>query len=684
MEAEDNLLSDKLFVYFNYGKRFPEVWQMNKLTKRENELIRLLLFQQEYQATSFFSKELSVSNKTIYNDLQNIEEYLAENDLTVNRVPRKGLYLLGSRAAKERLKGYLLQESIIILEDEVFSPAYRQLIMLSEILLFDERITYDVYAKRFLVSKQSIKKDMDEVLDYLNKSGLNKLENRSVPRFEEETRIQKVYKKYLVRYSKKYHPQAERRQNDRFPFFSEIFEPTIIQNVFGFIEKIMLHTGKTLNDYFVYSLKLSLVIFLTRLKAGHHVEEQNEFVFKDLQKMQLYMVALNFSEEMNQEMNCIFYKPDIQYLCSLLLAHGVVPGMIDLPVDEKIHQMTSALIKEMAHLLDVKVDKDEQLFHSLLAHIMPMIHRLKNDIYVRNPLKENIKKQYTTMFTLTQYASAVFEKYDNLFLNEDEVSFLTIHFQIAFEKIQLTKHVLIVCGNGLATSELIFNRIKQNLPASVIVEIASEKQLMGNPIDDVDLIIAAVPLELSGIPILHVSALPTAEEVSMIASYLSTINENEKTFTYSKEIKTVSLGRFIDRNLIFLHQEFEKKDEILTFLIEQYQDLGLVNDGFEEAILQREALGNTSIVSGVAIPHGAPETVKETRLAFMTTKKAVDWGVNQVRLIVMIAIAEKDMTIAKDLVSVLYDMIDSKERVEKIIDSKETEELMSCLSRREC
>ena len=122
---------------------------MNKLTKRENELIRLLLFQQEYQATSFFSKELSVSNKTIYNDLQNIEEYLAENDLTVDRVPRKGLYLVGSRAAKERLKGYLLQESITILEDEVFSPAYRQLIMLSEILLFDERLTYDVYAKRF-------------------------------------------------------------------------------------------------------------------------------------------------------------------------------------------------------------------------------------------------------------------------------------------------------------------------------------------------------------------------------------------------------------------------------------------------------------------------------------------------------------------------------------------------------
>lgn len=656
---------------------------MNKLTKRENELIRLLLVQNDYQATNFFSKKLSVSNKTIYTDLKNIESYLVENKLHIDRVPRRGIYLLGSKEAKERIKGLLQQESIIVLEDEEFSPAYRQLIIITAILLYDEKVTYDEYATRFLVSKQSIKKDMDEVLRYLKNSELYELNGRRINSSEKETIVQKVYKKYLVSYSKKYHPQAENIQRDNLLFYSEIIDPVIIQRVNAFIEKIMIHTGKILNDYFVYSLKLSLIIFLTRLKSGYHVEEQNEFVFKDLQKMQLYMVALNFSEEMNQELNCIFYKNDIQYLCSLLLAHGVVPGVADLHVDHKIREATSVLINDMAHLLDVKVSDDEQLYHSLISHIMPMIHRLKNDIYVRNPLKENIKRQYTTMFTLTQFASAVFEKYYHLFLNEDEVSFLTIHFQIAFEKIQLTKHVLIVCGNGLATSELIFNRIKQNLPASVVIEIATEKKLLENPVDDIDLIIAAIPLEIERIPVLHVSALPTAEEVSLIATYLSTISENEKTFTYSKEIQSVSLLPFLQKELIFLNQSFKKKEEILDFLIAQYQMLGIVNEGFEESIFQREELGNTSIVSGVAIPHSAPDTVKETRLSFMTTKNPIQWGMNQVRLIVTIAIAEKDMRIAKDLVSVLYDLIDSEERVQKIIESNNIGELITCLKRRE-
>lgn len=657
---------------------------MEKRTKRENELIRLLLHQKEYQATNYFSKKLSVSNKTTYTDLKSIEAYLSENGLMIDRVPRKGIYLIGTKEAKERLKGMIQQDRVLVLEDEEFSPAYRQLIMLSSILLDDEKITYDDYAQRFLVSKQSIKKDMDEVLHYLKKTELLELNERRINAFEKESTIQKVYKKYLVRYSKRYHPHAEKSQSDSLDFLSEIIEAQIIQLVNEFIEKIMIHTGKILNDYFVYSLKLSLIIFLARLKTGHHMEEQNEFIFKDLQKMQLYMVALNFSEEINQELNCIFSKNDMQYVCSLLFAHSVVPGISDLPVDQKLTDVTNALIKDMTHLLDVKVDKDEQLYHSLVAHIMPMLHRLKNDIFVRNPLKDSIKKQYTTMFTLTQFASAVFEKYYSLFLNEDEVSFLTIHFQVAFEKIQLTKHVLIVCGNGLATSELIFNRIKQNLPASVVVEIGTEKQLLDNPVDDIDLIIAAIPLEIEQIPVLHVSALPTAEEVAMIATYLSNISENEKTFTYSKENSTLSLLPFIQKELIFLDQNFHRKEEVLAYLIQQYQTLGLVNEGFEESIIQREELGNTSIVSGVAIPHSAPDTVKETRLSFMTTKQPIQWGINQVRLIVTIAIAEKDMLVAKDLVSALYDRIDSKERVEQIIQSQSAEELMTCLKRREC
>lgn len=75
------------------------------------------------------------------------------------------------------------------------------------------------------------------------------------------------------------------------------------------------------------------------------------------------------------------------------------------------------------------------------------------------------------------------------------MSFLTIHFQLAFEKIKVTKHVLIVCSSGLATSELIFNRIKQTISATTVLEIISAEKLASTSLELVDLIISTVPLE---------------------------------------------------------------------------------------------------------------------------------------------------------------------------------------------
>ena len=59
------------------------------------------------------------------------------------------------------------------------------------------------------------------------------------------------------------------------------------------------------------------------------------------------------------------------------------------------------------------------------------------------------------MYTLTKYAIGDLEERFQILLTEDEVSFLTIHFQLAFEKIKITNHILIVCQSGFATSELI-------------------------------------------------------------------------------------------------------------------------------------------------------------------------------------------------------------------------------------
>ncbi len=67
----------------------------------------------------------------------------------------------------------------------------------------------------------------------------------------------------------------------------------------------------------------------------------------------------------------------------------------------------------------------------------------------------------------------------------------------------------------------------------------------------------------------------------------------------------------------------------------------LVTNDFKQSLYAREELGSTGLKTGVAIPHADPQTVKTTKLAFVTLPKAIKWGDTEVQLVVLLAIAEK-------------------------------------------
>ncbi len=69
-------------------------------------------------------------------------------------------------------------------------------------------------------------------------------------------------------------------------------------------------------------------------------------------------------------------------------------------------------------------------------------------ITIKNPLKEDIIRQYSTMYTLTTYCIPKLEKAMGIRVTDDEITFLTIHFQLAFEKIVNTKHVFLFVQRG--------------------------------------------------------------------------------------------------------------------------------------------------------------------------------------------------------------------------------------------
>ena len=167
----------------------------------------------------------------------------------------------------------------------------------------------------------------------------------------------------------------------------------------------------------------------------------------------------------------------------------------------------------------------------------------------------------------------------------------------------------------------------------------------------------------------------------MISANLSNIDENEKKFHSAKYQSSKLLQKYLDPAFLYIKQPFGSKEEVLDFLAESYLNHHLVTTDFKQSLYAREELGSTGLKTGVAIPHADPQTVKTTKLTFVTLPKAIKWGDTEVQLVVLLAIAEKNMSEAKELIASIYDLFNSPEEIRWVVSSKNREELYRKLVR---
>ena len=116
-----------------------------------------------------------------------------------------------------------------------------------------------------------------------------------------------------------------------------------------------------------------------------------------------------------------------------------------------------------------------------------------------------------------------------------------------------------------------------------------------------------------------------------------------------------------------VHVSVKNKKECIEKMIDECDLSNRRIQGFKESILERETLGSTSVYTGVALPHCDPRFVNQSELIFMTLDKPINWGKNNVKLIILIAVAENDIPIFKDSLIALYSVIENQELMNELV-----------------
>ena len=623
----------------------------------------------EYLSANQLADRYKISTKTVYQDIDMINDFLKDNliETEVIKTPRKGIKLLS------KLENKKIHTKIIKLNGEMkesFSPEYREKELVRKIFVTHEKVDLYEFSEEMFVTDSTIHRLIDKLNSIFVSFDVKlKIKRDEIILKGNERNIRKALEIFIM----KFIPNDRERLKNLELFFSK----EDINNCQKSIVKLSEKYQFQFTDEYLYSLLLDCLIFKKRNEANENLTNRLSNLVNDVNHLEVYFFAgelletiLNFPLEKISPY-------EIEAMAYNLLAFGFNIQSVDYM--KSVNEQVKGLIKKVSNLLSLNLTTDEHLQMMLSTHISKMIIRLRNQNYISNPALEEIKKQYSSLFNVIWLSIRTLSQYYELSIPNEELAFIVIHFQVAIEKIIKPLNIVVVCQNGIATSELIMNKLRRIFSSEEKLTTISLRELDFYDLKNIDLVISTIGLPELNIPVIEVSPIITKEELRMIQQFYSEQSTDNyrmmKTSLNGREFNVASLNTLLkEPNLIKVN--VKNKQECIERLILEC-NVGNQTKEFRESIIQRELLGSTSVYTGIALPHCDPKVVKQSELILMSLDKPIEWGKNLVSLVLLIAIAEQDISVFKDSLIALYSVIENQNLMSELMLMSDGEKIKS-------
>ncbi len=255
-----------------------------------------------------------------------------------------------------------------------------------------------------------------------------------------------------------------------------------------------------------------ILIMMYRITRGNALPRKEESITTCDEN--IFSIASRMIQHIEKRIAHPLPEDEVWFIYQYIISSGVViEEHNDVSVIGHMHSsdearlITHRLIATFAEMVDSDLSQDTALYDGLLIHIKPLINRLNYQIRIRNPLLEDIKGELQDVWRLTQCAvNRVFSGWGERAVSEDEVGYLTVHFQAAMERQIARKRVLLVCSTGIGTSHLLKSRILRAFPDWTIVGVVSAGSLPTVLTDDIELVVSTINLPAVAMPVVYVTA----------------------------------------------------------------------------------------------------------------------------------------------------------------------------------
>lgn len=608
----------------------------------------------------YLAKRFHVSEKTIRNDLKWLDDWLStRSDSRILRRPGIGVILDASARKREQLLGTVLENTSDRRPSFINEPSVRRMFIILDLLLKKRSPGIQEWATRFYVSKATIHHDLAAIEEWLNNYGLQLVKN-SPSHFVTEG----AEKNHRIALAKIYE-QLNLSDDDRFAYDSLI--------VSHLLRSLETKIGLQFTDDSLSRLTNHVVIAIKRCKTGHVISLPDKEL-QSLKKSGDYDIAKQLAAEIKRKLACTLPETEIAYMALHLLGakmqYDSIMGTLSEPsskLDSDSLQLAKELISRMQTLIHLPLTSDQELLTGLAIHLHAAVHRLKHGLRLYNPILAEIKQMYRFTFEALVFACNELGQKIRFPIPEEEIGYLTLHFQAALERQQSKQKqpikAILICTTGMGTSQLLAAKIKryfQDLDLAATYPVSKLNQ--GIDIYHPDVLISTVPLENAVVPTIYVTPLFNELDQEKLSSF---IRKKEKPFM--GEGPFPAFQSLLRSDLLFLNVEMTSKNEIIQWLVHKLIQHGYVLPGYLDSTIRREELSSTYIGGGIATPHGLMDEICRSAVAIAHLKTPIPWDGHHVSFVIIPAIKWSDKDQAELLYKELVEIVDHPKLLTQLV-----------------
>ena len=629
------------------------------MNARQIFLLDYLLKQHDYLSANQLSEKYGVSTKTVYQDIDKLNSFLEESELKsrIIKVPRKGI-MLSAEEEKRKIHSILVKSKYETGVQD-YSPEYREAELVKR--LFINQVELDLYdfAEEMYVTESTVHRDIDKLECNLSQFNLKiRIKHDHLYIDGDEWNIRKALQVYVDQ-------EQFLKSEEKLEYF---FSKEDIEVCKEAISRLCQKYNSHFSEEYLSLLLVECLVFKKRTENNSYLTERTSNLINDLNHLEVYFFSGELLESIINKSFSEISPFEIEAMAYSLLAYGFSIQSAD--YIQNIEQQVNKLIERVSSLLSLDLTEDNHLKLMLSNHISKMVFRLRNQIYITNPALEEIKKQYSSLFNVIWIAIRDLSKCYEVNISNEELAFIVIHFQLAIEKIVKPLNVVVICQNGIATSELIMSKVHKIFDSDAKIININVREIDLYDLSNIDLIISTISLPEVPVPVIEVSPILTKGEIESIRSfYTEHMTDNYslmRTSLDGRKFNLESLQTLI-KTPTLIRASVKNKRECIEKMIGECDSTNQKNKGFKNSILERETLGSTSVYTGVALPHCDPRFVEHSELIFMTLEKPINWGKNNIKLVILIAVAENDIPIFKDSLIALYSVIENQELMNELV-----------------